>query len=120
MAALIVIVVTTGAVANLDPWLAVAGAAMLVMATGEVLLPTRYELSTEGVAVLGTFSRRRQDWSRVAGWRAVPEGFVLVGQGSRPVLRRRRTLTLRCAEDRGSVARHLARHVAELPSEDPS
>lgn len=109
--AAVIILVATLAISTIDPFLAVAGGVILVAATAEVLLPTRYELSGEGVKVLGPFSRRSQAWSRIAEWQSLPEGFLLVGRGSRPVLARKRTIVLRCVEQRTAVETLLQRLV---------
>ncbi len=95
MAAALLVVATVGAVASLDRWLAVLAALLLLTATGEVLLPTRYEVDAEGVRLRGALRARRLRWSQLAGWEVVGADVVLRGDGPHPLLRRRRTVVLR-------------------------
>ncbi len=105
---------TSAAIAQLDPWLAVVGTVVLVLATAEVLLPRRYALSGEGVEITGPFARRTRPWRWFGAAREVPEGFLLRGQGSRPALRRHRTVLLRCGHDRSSIRAALSEHLGPV------
>lgn len=102
---------TVVAVASWDAWLGVVSGVVLVLATAEVLFPTRYALDSEGVHVAGAFSQRHEPWSRFTGVRRVREGFLLLGRGSRPVLRRHRTRLLRCSDEREAVQQVLDQHL---------
>ena len=109
--AAVVIAVAVGAAASWDPWIAVVGAAALVLATSEVLLPTRYRLDPDGVHLQRPFQHRHIPWDRVRGFVRTDVGFVVQGRGSRPLLARRYTATLRCPGREDAVARVLAMHV---------
>ncbi len=106
-----VIGLTVAVVLVLDPLLAVVGALLMIGATAEVLLPSRYRLSPEGVTVGRALWSRQLPWSKVQGWSPAPDGFVLHGAGSRALMRRRRTLRLRCAHQRQAVAALLQRYL---------
>lgn len=93
-AALAVMVAVAG-IAPMDPWLAGLAAMVLLAATAEVLLPTRYTLSSAGVRADNPLSRKHRAWSDLSAWRPAPEGYWLVGRGSRPFLARRRSVRLR-------------------------
>ncbi len=107
VAALVVIVAVVVAIVPLDPWLAVVGAVVLVISTSEALLPTPYQRAPGGVKITRPFTRRSAAWGRFRGFAPTEDGFVLLGAGSRPVLRRLRTVQIRCVEGRASVARWL-------------
>jgi hypothetical protein len=109
--AAVVIVGTVGVVLVLDPLLAVVGAVVLLSATAEILLPSRYSLDADGVTIGRALWSRRQPWSKLQGWSPAPDGFVLQGAGSRALLRRRRTLRLRCPTQQVAVAAALHRHL---------
>ena len=91
----LVVFLSVGAVAMSDPVLGVFGAALLLAATGEVLLPTRYTLDADGVRLEGLLIHREHLWSHFTGWREVADGVVLEGGGRLAFQRRRRTLRLR-------------------------
>lgn len=106
-----IILATMGAIAGWDPWLAVLGGVALVLATSEVLLPTRYAVTPEGITITQAFRRLTEPWSRFSAVRAIPGGLVLEGRGSRPALRRHRTRRLRCPEQRDAVQQLVQRHL---------
>lgn len=109
--AALVIVAVAVAIVPLDPWLAVVGAVILVISTSEALLPTRYRLSEAGVQITRPFSRNTSAWGRFSGFAPTEDGFVLMGAGSRPALRRMRTVQLHCPDHRAAVTRCLAQHL---------
>lgn len=106
-----VIVAAVGVVLWVDPLLALVGAVLLVGATAEVLLPSRYALDAAGVHVGRALWSRRVPWSQLQGWAPAPAGFVLYGAGSHTFLRRRRTLRLHCPKHRDAVAAVLHRRL---------
>lgn len=108
-AAAVLVVGTVGAVATFDRWLAVLAALLLLSATGEVLLPTRYEVDEEGVRLRGPLRARRLRWVQLAGWRRRGDDVVLLGDGPHRLLRARRTVVLRAtpAELSGLLRQHL-------------
>lgn len=73
-----------------------AAAVGLLGATGPALLPLRYTLDDEGVRLEGPLTQRAVPWSDLTRWVRAPDGFALVGRGSHAILRRRRSVTLRC------------------------
>ncbi len=95
-----------------QPALAAIGGALLLGATGEVLLPTRYTLDARGVTTASPLGRRRRPWSQLDRWRPTPEGFAVIGAapagGAAAILRRRRSLLLRGAADPAAVAAWLS------------
>ena len=93
----LVVCLAVGAVALTDPVLAVFGSALLLAATGEVLLPTRYTIDAGGVRLEGLLIHREHPWSHFAGWRPAPDGYALEGAGRMAFQRRRRSLRLRGA-----------------------
>jgi len=93
----VLLAATVAAVALVDRWLAALGAAVLLMATGEVLLPTRYAIDADGVRLQGLVRARRLRWVQLAGWRRAGDGIQLLGAGRHPLLRRRRSVVLRAA-----------------------
>ncbi len=105
-------VAAIGGAASLDPWLAVLGTALMWMATGEVLLPTRYEVRTDGVEIRRALGRRVHPWSRFRGYRRTSDGVALLGEGARPILQRHRTVVVRGAPDQGEAMSLIA---AALP-----
>ncbi|HHO50434.1 MAG TPA: hypothetical protein ENK18_06055 [Deltaproteobacteria bacterium] len=109
--AVAVIVAVVVAIVPLDAWLAVVGAVVLVISTSEALLPTRYRLTDSGVQIVRPFTRSTAAWSRFQGFTATEDGFVLLGAGSRPTLRRLRTVQLRAPLDGERVAHRLAQHL---------
>lgn len=101
--AALVIGLTALAVAFVDGWLALVTVGVLGWATSDVLLPATWTLDARGVTVTRLGVGKQHPWSRFTGFRQTAEGFVLVGRGHRPALRRARTVVLRCT-DRTEVA----------------
>jgi len=91
-----VILATIAAIVPLDPWLALLGALLLVGACSEVMVPTRFELSTEGVRLRSVFRTVDKDWQRFGGWGACAEGFFLRGRTRSRFLQRRGAVRLSC------------------------
>ncbi len=106
-----VIGVTVAVVLLVDPLMAPVGAVLLVGATAEVLLPTRYRLDADGVHIARALWNRRVRWSGLERWSPAEDGFVLHGQGSRALLRRRRTVRLHCPGRQDPVAALLQEHL---------
>ena len=111
--AALIIAVGTGAVAALDPWLGFVGALLLLTATAEVLLPTRFEVDDSGVEAANAFRRARRTWDRFGSWHATAEGFQLVGASHRPFLRRRASVELRCPGHTDEIEVLLEQHLGE-------
>ncbi len=107
------IAIGTGAVASVDPWLAFVGAVLLMVATAEVLLPTRFSVDDDGVQIQNLVRRARRTWDRFGSWTAVHDGFQLVGTSRRAFLRRRASVRLRCPELRAEVEALLRSHIGE-------
>lgn len=107
------ITVGTGTIAAIDPWLAFVGALLLLTATAEILLPTRFGLTDEGVTVDNPLRRAHRTWDRFGTWLRTDDGFFLVGAARSRFLRRRGSLSLRCAEDPERVSAALRDHLGE-------
>jgi hypothetical protein len=103
--------VTVALVMVMDPLLGVVGALLLIGATAEELLPSKYELSESGVRIGRALWSREVTWSKLRGWAPAPDGFVLQGAGSHPILRRRRTIRLHCPNQQEAVAALLNRYL---------
>jgi hypothetical protein len=111
--AVLVILVGTGAVAALDPWLGFVGALLLMTATAEVLLPTRFGLNDDGVTIANPLRRAHRSWDRFGSYRQTEEGFFLIGAARSPLLRRRVSLTLRCENHMDAVTQALRHYLGE-------
>jgi hypothetical protein len=107
----IVVLGSVGWAASLDGWMGLVAALLLLGATGEVLLPTRFDLDSEGVSVRHPFRVGRRDWGRFGSWRATQEGFLLRGRSASTWLQRRRALMLRCPGREAAVASLLQAHL---------
>ena len=90
-----------------DVFMAVLGLVVLLTVTAEVLLPTEYRLSDEGVRLRNPLRRFDRPWSRFASWRPVPEGYFLEDRSPVKLLRRRRSVTLRWPEQREALGEAL-------------
>ncbi|MFT5681304.1 MAG: hypothetical protein ACI8RZ_002210, partial [Myxococcota bacterium] len=95
----VMIVATSVGVAILDPMIAAVGSVALVAAVSEVLLPTTYTLSSDGVSVNNVLRKRQHPWRHFRGWRTTPGRIVLLGEGPAGIIRRRRTVLLRCPDN---------------------
>ncbi len=95
----LVIVVTVGVVAAVDPWLAVLGTILLLGSTAEALLPTKFALTEAGVQVHNPLRSVDKGWDRFGGWRAQGDGVFLRGRGRSKFLRRRGVFLRRPPED---------------------
>ena len=103
-----VIVVTSVSIAMLDPLLAAVGTVALLAAVSEVLLPTTYTLSEDGVRADNGLRKRRHPWRHFRGWQTTTGGIVLLGEGPGRLIRRRRTLLLRCPDNAEAVTAKLS------------
>ncbi len=103
-----VIALAVGAVALVDPVMAAVGAALLIGATAEVLLPTRYAVGPEGVETANALGRRRRPWSQLGPWSRAGASFELRGRSTAAVLRRHRSVRLARPPDPAAVEAWLA------------
>lgn len=117
--ATVVIVATCAGVAILDPLIAAVGTVALVAAVSEVLLPSTYTLSESGVMVDNVLRKRRHPWRHFRGWRAAEGRVVLLGEGPAGIIRRRRTVLLRCPDNQEAVAAALGGWLADDPGSRP-
>lgn len=84
------------AIVPLDPWLALLGTILLLSASAEVLIPTRFELTEQGVRLRSIFRSVDRDWDRFGGWQSCTEGFWLRGRTRSRLLQRRGAVRLSC------------------------
>jgi hypothetical protein len=90
--AAVLLLATVGAVTSFGPGWGLLAVLLLMMATGDALLPTRFELGPDGVRVDHPFRRARRGWDAYGGWRPATDGFWLARRG--PL--RARGLLIRC------------------------
>jgi hypothetical protein len=108
-----VIVASVALLSAEDRALAALAALVLLSATAEALLPTRYELAADGIRLDNPLRRRRRDWQRVRAWRLAPDGFLLEPRGRAGFLRRRGSLWLRCPGREAEVEAFLRARLGE-------
>ena len=113
-----VIAAAVAAVGASEPTLAVVGGALLLGATSEVLLPTRYTVDAEGVETRNPLGARRRPWAQLAGWRRIGADFAVDGGGPAGLLRRRRAVVLRAPVDASAVEDQLLERLG--PSAAPT
>jgi hypothetical protein len=114
--ATVLIVLTSVSTATIEPLIAAIGTIALLAAVSEVLLPTTYTLSQDGVAMDNVLRKRRHPWRHFRGWRPAPGTIVLLGDGPAALIRRRRSLLLRCPDNRAQVIEALG---VLMPGDDP-
>ena len=108
-----IIVLASVSVAVIDPLLAAICTIAMVAAVSEVLLPTTYRLSGEGVAVDTVLSKRAHPWRHFKAWQVLPTGVALQGDGPGRLIRRRRSLLLRCPDNAEAVQEALRHWMPE-------
>lgn len=94
-AAGLVILLSLVVLGSVDPWLVPLTALVLVGATAEALLPTRYRVDEQGATADRLLSHRSLAWDRVARVRTIGTDLLLCSKGARPWLARRHDLRLR-------------------------
>lgn len=99
----VIIVLASVSVAVVEPWLAAMGSVAMLASVSEVLLPTRYTLSADGVFIDNVVRKRRHPWRHFQGYRAEGEQVALHGAGPSRLIRRRRSVVLRCPENASAV-----------------
>ena len=112
----VLIVLTSVSIAIIEPMIAAIGSIALLAAVSEVLLPTTYTLSPEGVAIDNLLKKRRHPWRHFRGWRPAPDAVILLGDGPAALIRRRRSLLLRCPDNTAQVIEALG---VLMPGDDP-
>jgi hypothetical protein len=85
----VVIAGFVAAAAAADVGLGVLSAVILLGSTAEALLPTRFEITDDGVAASNPLRSFRRGWERFGAWRAVDDGVWIDGRGRARILRRR-------------------------------
>lgn len=85
----VVIVGFVGAVATVDTALGVLSAVVLLGSTAEAILPTRFEVTDEGVSATNPLRAFRRDWARFGAWRPVDGGLWIDGKGRANLLKKR-------------------------------
>ena len=88
-------------------------ALILLTATAEALLPTRFTVSESGVEAVNLFRSVKRPWVRFESWREGPSGYYLRGQGPIGFLARRRSIWLPCPGEDDAVRRLLEQHLGE-------
>lgn len=91
----------------------VVAAFVLMTVSAEILLPTRFSLSADGVEAFNIFRHARRPWARFHGWRKAEDGFYLAGRAPMGFLARRRSLWLPCPDLQDEVASLLETHLQE-------
>ena len=94
-AAGLVILLSMVLLGSVDPWLVPLAALVLVGATAEALLPTRYRVDEQGAAADRLLSHRVLRWERVARIQTLGPDILLCSKRARPWLARRHDLRLR-------------------------
>lgn len=87
--AAVVIVGFVGAVAAVDTALAVLSTVILLGSTAEAMLPTRFELTDDGVTATNPLRAYDRAWARFGAWRSVEGGVWIDGKGRARILRKR-------------------------------
>lgn len=82
--------------AQMDPYAGLVSTLLLIVSTGEVMLPSTFLLDQEGVSVRRMLGNRSLRWDELSGWRAAPDGFVLQRPQVSRWRRSRAPLLLRC------------------------
>ena len=106
-----VVVASTWAI-WMEPVVGGIGAALLVRAVAEVLLPTTYTLDVGGLQRASLLERRHQPWSQFAAVRPTADGVWLQGSGRTRLHRARRSCALHCPGQEQEVLRWLQAVVA--------
>ena len=114
--AAVLIVLTSVSIAVIEPMIAAIGSIALLAAVSEVLLPTTYTLSAEGVSIDNILRKRHHPWRHFRGWRPAPAAVMLLGDGPAALIRRRRSLLLRCPNNTAQVIEALG---VLMPGDDP-
>lgn len=100
-----VIVAFVGATASVDVALGVLSAIVLLGSTAEAILPTRFEVSDEGISASNPLRAFQKDWERFGAWRAVEGGFWIDGKGRAKLLRKRGVMLRSAPAEAESVLR---------------
>ena len=111
-----VIVACTLVIAYFDLLLATVGLLALLGACSEVLLPTRYRLTDEGIEVKSVFRYFARPWTRYRRWTETTDGFWLEYRSPVGILRRRRSIWLRCPGHEDAVKALLVTHLGDAVS----
>ncbi len=107
--AVFVILVCVVFTAGVDPLFALLALVLLVFATGEVLLPSRYTVDATGVTIARPLGGRAVGWAQLGEITPIDDGFELAGLGPHRWVRRRRTLRIRCPDRIDQVGAELRR-----------
>ena len=113
--AVLVVLVSIAGFSSVEWMYGVVAAFVLLTATSESLLPTRFRVSDEGVEAFNLFRRVRRPWSRFESWQRGDQGYFLRGQGPLSLIARRRSLWLPCPELYEPVGGFLENHLREAP-----
>jgi hypothetical protein len=111
--AAIAILVSIGVFTSVAPLYGIISAFVLLTVSAEILLPTKFRLSAEGVEAFNLFRHARRPWVRFRDWRQAKDGFYLNGQGPIGFLARRRSLWLPCPGRTAEVEAILEAHLSE-------
>ena len=92
------------------------GAVVLLSSSAAVLLPTRYELSDQGVTVLNPLRYLKAPWDRFRSWHHTEGGVYLRAHSKFGWLARRRSVYLPTT-DIAAVSEFLAGYLGEAANE---
>ena len=92
-----------------EPWLSVLAGVLLLQAGAEGFFPSKVELGEEGILIRNGPRRLRRSWSQFSSFKRCGAGYILVSRSPILFIRRRRSLFLRCENNREAVEAHLSR-----------
>ena len=98
---------------SVDVIYGVVAAFVLLTVSAEVLLPTRFSVTADGVEAFNLFRHARRPWARFNGWRRAEDGFYLAGRAPIGFIARRRSLWLPCPDHQDELASLLEAHLQE-------
>ena len=92
------------AAASTAHWiLGIAAAMLLISSLGEVLLPTRYRINSDGISIVGLHALTHKNWTDIKGSQLVDAGILVIGKQSSRFAFRRNKWLIRCRENQETV-----------------
>ena len=103
IAAAALIVLGVAICASVHWLLGVVGAMLFISSLGEVLLPSRYKLTSDGIFVLGLHIATQKRWSDIERFSRFHDGLILIGYRSTRFSFKRNKWPIRCRENQETV-----------------
>ena len=87
------------------------------ISVGEVLLPSQYTITEQGISIYSIAKITTKKWTDFSKWKHLERGFLLIGKGSRSFLIKRRSMMVYCFDEQDQLKNILQQFLSSSTDE---